>query len=94
MFQLTKLEARVRAIGVLQGWVFFKPLGWPPREVEAGPARRDWVSWAYSILVSKLMIELKDVLTCRIAMSFCSWPMWLREREDTRSSTEKDMGDV
>jgi hypothetical protein len=33
------------------------------------------------------------VLTCRIAISFASWLIWFSEREDTRSSTEKDIAD-
>ena len=30
-------------------------------------------------------------MTCRIAISFASWLIWLPEREETRSSTEKDI---
>ena len=90
LFQLAKLEARVRAIGVLHGWVFCNPLDGPPREVEP---ERDWASCAYSlILVFPVKVSVgKRLLACSIAISFASWPMWLLEREDTRSSTEKDI---
>lgn len=43
------------------------------------------------ILDNRLTFQLKKTLTCRIAISFASWLMWLSEREDTRSSTEKDI---
>jgi hypothetical protein len=39
----------------------------------------------------KLVRDKKGNLTCNAAKSFASWPIWLEERDEVRSSMDKLM---